>query len=112
MVPKWRPEASRSLKRWVYRDAKVKNTWFQKKSIFGKEVGSKPERPTNPKAKLCLEFLTQNGVVFDHFGRLWEASGVLWGLILEMKIEKMASGAQNDPKLAHGEFCANVRHPF
>ena len=43
MVPKWRPEASRSLKRWVYRDAKVKKTFFPKISIFGKEVGSKKE---------------------------------------------------------------------
>ena len=112
MVPKWRLEASRSLKRWVYRDAKVKKTCFPKKSIFGKEVGSKPERPTNPKAKLCLEFLTPNDVVFDYFGRLRKASGVPWGLILGVKIEKMASGAQNDPKLAQGEFCANVPHPF
>ena len=72
----------------------------------------KPERPTNPKAKLCLEFLTPNDVVFDHFGRLREASGVPWGLILGVKIEKMASGAQNDPKLAQGEFCANVPHPL
>ena len=95
MVPKWRLGASRSLKRWVYRDAKVK-----------------PERPTNPKAKLCLEFLTPNDVVFDHFGRLWEASGVPWGLILGVKIEKMASGAQNDPKLVQGDFCANVPHPL
>ena len=50
--------------------------------------------------------------VFDHFGRLWEASGVLWGLLLGMKIWKFTSGAQNDPKLAQGEFCAHVPHPF